>query len=127
LGHGKHAPVKRLSAGDGLVYYAPRQKMGAGDIVQAFVTIGRIRSGEAYQVRQSDSFSAWRRDVDYLEANEAPIRPLLDQLSFVRGNSNWGMVFRRGAFEISRADFLAIAAAMHADWQEAGGNRPGTS
>ncbi|MCB1465099.1 MAG: EVE domain-containing protein [Nitratireductor sp.] len=119
LGHGKHAPVKRLAPGDGIVYYAPRERLGEGDPVQAFVTIGRIRAGEAYRATQNECFHPWRRDVDYLEASEAPIRPLLNELSFIGDQSHWGYVFRRGAFAIPPADFRKIAHAMQADWREA--------
>jgi hypothetical protein len=112
LGHGKAAPVKRLSPGDGIVYYAPRERLNGGDPVQAFVTIGRVRQGDAYRAGQSADFHPIRRDVDYLRCREAPIRPLLDCLTFVADKTRWGMPFRRGAFEISEADFLLIADAM---------------
>ncbi len=118
LGHGKHAPVKRLSPGDGLVYYAPREQIGQGDPVQAFVAVGRIRPGGVYQVRQSETFNPYRRDVDYLPSREAPIKPLLATLSFIKGRTNWGILFRRGLFEISHADFAEIAEAMQVNWTE---------
>ena len=121
LGHGKHTPVKRLAPGDGIIYYAPREKLGEGEPVQAFVTIGRIRPGEAYLATQSQMFQPWRRDVDYLKAHEAPIRPMLDELSFISDRAHWGYIFRRGAFEIPRSDFLKIAEAMQVDWRESVG------
>ncbi len=111
LGHGKHAPVKRLSQGDGIVYYAPKSSLTEGVSVQAFVSIGAVTS-EAYRASQPPDFMPWRRDVDYFDAREAPIRPLLDSLSLSRGGKNWGMVMRRGLVEITEEDFLAIAAAM---------------
>ncbi|MBW8637792.1 EVE domain-containing protein [Hoeflea sp. WL0058] len=112
LGHGKAAPVERLSPGDGIVYYAPRERLGDGDPVQAFVTIGRIRDGSAYRANQSEDFHPVRRDVDYFPCREAPIRPLLDQLSFISDRTRWGMPFRRGSFAIPKEDFLLIAGAM---------------
>ncbi|MCG6858401.1 MAG: EVE domain-containing protein [Salaquimonas sp.] len=118
LGHGKHAPVKRLAPGDGIIYYAPRERLGDGDPVQAFVAIGRIRPGEAYLATQSEMFQPWRRDVDYFPSVEAPIRPLLGNLSFTEGRKNWGYAFRRGVFEVSRSDFHRIAQAMQADWPD---------
>ena len=117
LGHGKHAPVKRLAPGDGIVYYAPRERLDGGDPVQAFVAIGRIRPGEAYQATQSEMFQPWRRDVDFFPCEEAPIRPMLDELSFIPDRSRWGYPFRRGAFEIPQDDFLTIARAMQVDWR----------
>jgi hypothetical protein len=53
-----------------------------------------------------------RRDVDFLKAREAPIRPLLETLSFTKGRASWGYAFRRGSFAVSEADFRAIAEAM---------------
>lgn len=83
LGHGKMAPVKRLSIGDWIAYYAPREGLGEGAPVQAFVSIGQVVS-DMYQAEQAPGFCPFRRDVRYLaEAHEAPIRPLLSHLSFI--------------------------------------------
>ena len=60
-------------------------------------------------------FTPWRRNVDYVEAAEAPISPLLDKLEFTRGNRNWGYQMRFGLFEITEADFRTIAEAMGAE------------
>jgi hypothetical protein len=49
---------------------------------------------------------AWR------EAVEAPIHPLLEHLSFARGNKNWGYQLRFGLFEIPSQDLMLIAEAM---------------
>lgn len=112
LSHGKSGPVKRLSPGDWIVYYAPREHMGEGEPVQAFVAIGRIKPGEPYEGEMRGGFHPTRRDVAFLKAHDAPIRPLLDDLSFTKGQPSWGYAFRRGSFEISEADFRKIAAAM---------------
>lgn len=110
--HGRTAPIRRLSTGDGVVYYSPRERMGEGAYVRAFTAIGEIRSGTAYHAEQSACFHPLRRDVDYRSANDAPIAPLLGQLSFVRENPNWGLLMRQGFFEITQTDFDAIAKAM---------------
>lgn len=112
LGHGKEAPVRRLSPGDWITYYAPREELGAGVPVQAFVALGQVRAGDVYRAQQSESFCPFRRDVDYYDAVDAPIRPLLDQLEFIPDRASWGMPFRRGSFQVSRADFETIAHAM---------------
>jgi EVE domain len=112
LGHGKAAPVKRLSPGDWIVYYSPRTTMDEGEPVQAFTAIGRIKPGEPYAGDMDGGFHPVRRDVGFLKAKEAPIRPLLDALSFTKGRSSWGYAFRRGSFAISEADFATIAEAM---------------
>lgn len=112
LSHGKAAPVKRLQPGDWIVYYAPRERMGEGDPVQAFVAIGRINPGEPYEGEMGGGFHAIRRDVAFLKAKDAPIHPLLDALSFTHGRASWGYAFRRGSFAISADDFRVIANAM---------------
>jgi hypothetical protein len=113
LGHGKAAPVKRLAPGDWIAYYSPRSKLEGGEPVQAFTAVGKIKPGDPYQGDMGGGFHPTRRDVDFLRAaREAPIRPLLDQLSFTRGRPSWGSAFRRGSFAVSAEDFLVIAEAM---------------
>ena len=112
LSHGKAEPVRRLSPGDWIAYYSPRTGMRQGEPVQAFTAIGRIRPGEPYAGDMGGGFHPIRRDADFLAAGEAPIRPLLADLAFTRGQASWGMIFRRGSFAVSEADFLTIARAM---------------
>jgi hypothetical protein len=80
--------------------------------VQAFTAIGKIRPGEPYVGEMDGGMEATRRDVDFLKAKDAPIRPLLETLSFTKGHAGWGFAFRRGSFAISEADFHVIAEAM---------------
>jgi hypothetical protein len=112
LAHGKHAPIRRLSPGDRILYYSPKSAYPEGDPVQAFTAIGQVRKGEAYQARMADGFEPWRRDVAFLPQRDAPIRPLIARLGFIRDKVRWGAVFRCGVVEIPRADFLTIARAM---------------
>lgn len=112
VNHGKKAPLQRIHAGDGVTYYSPAETMGGKDKLQSFVSIGRVRDEELYQGVMGGDFVPWRRNVDYLEAAEAPIAPLLDTLDFTRGNRNWGYQMRFGLFEISEHDFRVIAGAM---------------
>ena len=113
LGHGKAAPVKRLAPGDWIAYYSPRTALDEGEPVQAFTAIGRISAGRTLSGDMGGGFHPTRRDVGFLEsAAEAPIRPLLDRLSFTRGKSSWGYAFRRSSFAVSAEDFLTIAEAM---------------
>jgi len=117
LGHGKAAPVRRLARGDRLVYYSPRTAYPDGPALQAFTAIGEV--GEVIddapeQVAQTPGFHPYRRRVRFLEANEAPIAPLLDSLSFTRDKTNWGISFRRSYFQIPQDDFILIERAMQA-------------
>lgn len=112
LGHGKHAPVKRLNPADWLIYYAPRTKLKGGDKVQAFVALGQIQEGDPYLVGMSMDFSAWRRNISYQDVRSANIHDLLDQLNFITDRKHWGILFRRPMFEVSESDFNLIARAM---------------
>lgn len=112
LGHGKAAPLRRMRQGDWLIYYSPREEVSGGDQVQAFTALGRLVDGDVYQVTVSEAFAPFRRAVAYLPCHEAPIRPLLGQLSFIKDPARWGSVFRFGHLEISHDDFAVIAAAM---------------
>jgi len=112
LNHGKAGPMRRLSPGDWIVYYSPRESLNEGEPVQAFTAIGEIAEGEPYVGEMGGGMEATRRDVRFLKAKDAPIRPLLDTLSFTRGRASWGYAFRRGSFAIDEADFRVIANAM---------------
>ena len=113
VNHGKAAPLKRIHPGDGVAYYSPTITFGGKDKLQAFTLIGRVKDGEIYQGEMGD-WVAHRRDVDWAAAEDAPIAPLLDQLDFTAGKTNWGYQLRFGLFEISTHDFQLIAQAMHA-------------
>jgi len=110
--HGKAAPLRRLSAGDRVIYYSSVQTMGGRDRVQAFTAVGRMRAGAPYQADANGVFQPWRRNVDWLKANATPIAPLLDQLEFTRGRRSWGAPFRFGLFEISDVDGWLIEGRM---------------
>jgi hypothetical protein len=112
VNHGKAAPLRRLSTGDGVVYYSPTTTFRGADRLQAFTLIGRVRDDDIYVGEMGEGFTPWRRNVDYAPSHDAPIAPLLDKLEFSRGKTNWGYQMRFGLFEISEADFRTIAAAM---------------
>ena len=114
VGHGKGAPLRRVKAGDGVAYYSPVAAFGGKDRLQSFTAIGTVKDERVYQVDMGEGFRPFRRDVDYVQADESPILPLLDRLEFTRGKKNWGYVFRFGLVEISRSDFATIADAMKA-------------
>ena len=116
VGHGKGAPLKRLHAGDRIAYYSPVRVFGGKDACQAFTAIGLVRDERVYQVDMSNDgeahFKPFRKDVDWFEAQEAPIRPLLESLSFTSAKSNWGYAFRFGLLKVTEADMDLILRAM---------------
>jgi hypothetical protein len=112
LCHGKMSPLRRLRPGDRIVYYSPKERMRSGAPVQAFTAIGVIKDGEPYEFDMGGGFVPHRRDVNFFDAAQAPIAPLLEQLSFTKGRPSWGSAFRFGGFEISKEDYCLIAQAM---------------
>lgn len=112
--HGKGAPLRRLRPGDAVVYYSPSERMGGGHRLQAFTALGRVKEGEPYQVEMAEGFHPFRRDVAWSDTADAPIVPLLEQLSFTAGQRTWGATFRFGLFQICEADLALIADAMGA-------------
>jgi predicted RNA-binding protein len=112
LNHGKKAAVQRLKAGDKLAIYSPRTEYPDGAVLQAFTAIGVVSTGAVYQVEMTPTFKPYRVDVQFWECREAPIRPLLESLSFITNKTHWGSVFRYGYLKVPKPDFAAIANAM---------------
>ena len=50
----------------------------------------------------------------FVPCEQAPIKPLIEELGFIEDKQQWGFPFRRGLFEISGEDFHHIALAMKA-------------
>ena len=111
LNHGKKAAVQRLKAGDMLAMYSPRTDYPDGAALQAFTAIGTVASGEVYQVEMTPDFKPFRVDVRFHDYHDAPIRPLIDELSFIKDKAHWGAAFRFGYLRVPEADFARIARA----------------
>ena len=114
LNHGKLAPLKKMKAGDFLIYYAPKIELGKEEICQKFVAVGRIKTGEPYQVKMSADFEPYRVDVEYFQSEDAEIKSLIEDLDFIKNKKSWGYAFRFGQIEISKHDFDVIVAAVRA-------------
>jgi hypothetical protein len=111
--HGKRAPLERMRAGDWLVYYSPSTEFRGGEPLRAFTAIGRLLSESAYTYDRGDGFVPYRKDVAYAaHAQAAPLEALRADLHFIQRNPNWGMLARRGHFEIDAHDLRLIAATM---------------
>ena len=121
LNHGKKAPLQRLHAGDYIIIYSPREAYPDGGMLQHFTVIGRIVSGDIYQVEMAPNFKPYRLDVEFIRCHTAPIKPLIHNLSFVKNKTKWGAAFRFGHLKIQAEDFKLIAEAMGA-WKTVKGN-----
>ncbi len=111
-GHGKSSGLKRLREGDWMVFYSPKTAYEGGEPLQAFTAIGQVKDEDLYQVEMAPGFVPWRRNVEFKKCEQAPIRPLIEQLSFIKNKQSWGFVFRFGLFEIPQQDFELIKNAM---------------
>ncbi len=110
--HGKSGPLNRMEAGDWIVYYSPTILFGGKEACQSFTAIGKIKEGTPYQYVVSKDFVPWRRNVDFIHAQDIRIHELIDDLSFIKDKQKWGYPFRMGCFKISQEDFFVIAKAM---------------
>ena len=110
--HGKPWALKKMQRGDWIIFYSPKTAFTDGEPLQAFTAIGQVIDDEPYQAEMSPDFHPWRRDVDFKQSHEAPIRPLIDELDFIENKQSWGYKFRFGVIEIGEKDFLTIAGAM---------------
>lgn len=111
--HGKSAPLARIRPGDHVVYYSPTQRMGQADGLQCFTALGTVQDAAPYPFDMGGGFVPWRRNVDWQAgAHAAPIRPLLTQLNFTQGQTNWAAPLRFGLVSIGARDMAYIAGAM---------------
>ncbi|KWX65909.1 EVE domain-containing protein [Mycobacterium sp. NAZ190054] len=110
--HGKPHLLRKMSRGDWIVFYSPKTVHPDGEPLQAFTAIGRVADDEPYQVEMTADVQPWRRNVDFLECVETPIRPLLDELGFIEDKARWGYRFRFGVFRIDDHDLDVIRSAM---------------
>lgn len=112
LCHGKAQPLKRMAVGDWLIYYSPKERFEETAPCQKFTAIGKVVGEDIYPFEMFPGFVPYRRNINFLEAADAPIRSLLEQLSFIKDKNRWGYAFRFGHLEIQKADFEIISTSM---------------
>jgi hypothetical protein len=110
--HGKDTRLRRLQPGDRIAFYSPRTAMRSGERLQQFTALGTVTGEAPYQVEVSPDFRPWRLEVAFEDVTPAPIRPLLEELSFITDKGRWGFPFRRGLFEIESSDMEIIQRAL---------------
>ncbi len=111
--HGKESAVAKLSSGDRFAFYSPKSGVSDGETVQAFTALGTVTAGVPYEKSWAGTeYTAWVRDAAYDEVTRTPIKPMLEDLSFITNPRYWGMAFRRSLFEVNATDFVKIEKAM---------------
>jgi hypothetical protein len=115
--HGKAAPLKRMEPDDWVVFYSPKLEYEKAEKYQHFTAIAQIIDDQVYQHDMGGGFVPFRRNVRFLPADDVPIRPLIDALTFIKDKSHWGAPFRFGTLQIPEEDFKLIAREMLDDEQ----------
>ena len=64
------------------------------------------------QVEMAPDFKPYRVNVRFSRCKEAPIKVLVEKLSFIKSKTHWGAAFRFGQLRIPASDFALIAEAM---------------
>lgn len=113
--HGKAAPLKKMKKGDYVIYYSSKTFFNQADKCQQFTAIGKVRSGEVYQVEMTPDFRPFRLDIDFFKAKDISILPLIDELEFILNKQKWGYPLRWGTLSINTHDFTLISKLMLAD------------
>ena len=113
--HGKAAPLKRMQAGDWVIFYSPKLEFGKPEKCQCFTAIVRDVGQEVYQHDMGDGFTPFRRNVQFLPSNELSVLPLISDLTFIKDKTHWGAPFRFGMLQIPEEDFRLIASKMVED------------
>lgn len=92
-----------------------RQICGKNPIAQWLQTWSQIKSGKFGRILafgMNGMMIRNRRDVLYLQTNDAPIKPLIEKLQLIQNKNNWGYIFRFGILKINKIYFEYIAKAM---------------
>lgn len=110
--HGKRNPMSKPQKGDWIIYYSSKEIFESNKPYQKFTAVGQIADEIPEQHTHSENFNPYRRKVDYKKCKDVEIRPLLDQLSFIKNKDKWGFYLMSGFLEISKADFEVIKASM---------------
>ncbi len=111
-GHGRKDFMSKPSKGDWVVYYSSKDEFENGKPLQKFTAIGQVVDDEPYQPNTRADFKPFRRDVRYKDSQEVDIRPLLDDLGFIKNKKRWGFYLISGFREIPKNDFDVIKQAM---------------
>jgi predicted RNA-binding protein len=111
--HGKASGLRRMSAGDYVIFYSSKNNFENKDPYKKFTAIAKVKEGDVYKGYMSSGSEPYRRDVEFIPSEEADIIPLIPKLTFIRKKESCGFVFRFGLFEIPKEDFETIARSMN--------------
>ncbi len=113
--HGKAASLKRMHAGNWVIFYSPKVEFEKTERLQCFTAICKITDENIYQHDMGGGFVPFRRNVQFLPSQDVSILPLIPQLTFIQDKKHWGAPFRFGTVQIPENDFRLIAGLMVTD------------
>ena len=111
-GHGREDLISKPSKGDWIIYYSSKDKFKNGNLLQKFTAAGQVTDDKPYQSDAQQGLKPFRRNVHYKKWKEVEIRPLIENLSFIKNKKNWGFYLIRSYREIAEEDFEIIKNAM---------------
>ena len=113
--HGKAAPLKRMHAGDWVIFDSPKLEYDKSEKYQCFTAIVRVADENIDQHDMGGGFVPFRRKVQFLPSKDISILPLITELTFIKDKTHWGAPFRFGMLQIPEQDFRLIASKMLED------------
>ena len=113
--HGKAAPLKRMHAGDWVIFYSPKLEFEKPEKLQCFTAIVRVVDEDVHQHDMGGGFVQFRRKVQFLPSKDVSILPLINESTFIKDKTHWGAPFRFGTLQIPEEDFHLIASKMVED------------
>ena len=118
LNHGKGRPARtNAGVGDGFAWYSPRTAYPDGETCRRSPRSVASRATLIYAGRHGPEASCRFPTACRVPAREpAPIRPLIDSLTFIRSKLHWGAAFQLGHLRVPAEDFARIVAAMGRDF-----------
>lgn len=109
--HGREAAVRNLSSGDKVIYYSPKSDFD-GTPVRCFTAHATVTADAPHEVEFTPQKQAFVRGASFDDVREIPVKPMLEDLSFIKNPKHWGMAFRQGKFSIPEPDYRRITTAM---------------
>ena len=109
---GKPDPLKRLKAGDKILFYSPKTAAVNGSPLKAFTAAAKIIDEKIDRIQLSADFKPFRLAAEFEDCSEVPIEPLIARLQFIHNKKSWGYLFQFGLFEIGENDFFLIYSKM---------------
>lgn len=110
VNHGSRAGLKRMHAGDTLVYYSPTEERGDGIPLREFTAFGEIADDEIWQADEGE-FQPFRRRATYAQTRTVPLTEVQPRLHLT-ARPNWGYQLRLGLVPLDEHDIDILRAEM---------------